>query len=310
MSSGLLALASWLLLASSQTTIAFELRRDPDAQRCPDHATLAAQLEARLAQTGAARLPVAEQVSVTIKRTREGYLATVAAMGLAGGTRSLLDPTDDCAGLAEALVLTLSMIADGQPVPPAKEAPSAPAPPAPAPPAPAPPVDRPLEIGAGAFSSTGILGAASVGPTLEVLWHPWPQIAAGLSGLWLPSRSFDNGPGTTSFSLVAGMARLCGGPLAYGGPVFPALCAELGAGGLRGQGQGYVDARSVWVPWLTAGGSVGFGFLVHRSVSLFGRVGYLFSLRNERFKVGGLAPVHDTGHPGFDAGAGVLIRIP
>jgi hypothetical protein len=106
------------------------------------------------------------------------------------------------------------------------------------------------------------------------------------------------------------MARLCGGPLAYGGPVFPAICAEFGAGGVRGQGQGYVDARSEWVPWLTAGGSLGAGVRVHGLVSLFGRVGYLFSLRNERFKVGGLTPVHDTGHPGFDAGLGVLLRIP
>ena len=301
MPSGLLALVSWLWLANSQSVIAFELRRDSDAGHCPDHETLAVQLEKRLAQTGGvARRPVAEQVSVTIQRTHEGYRATVAALGLEGGTRSLLDPSEDCAGLAEALVLTLSMIADGQPLPPAKEAP----------PAPAPAVERPLEVGAGAFASTGMLGAASLGPTLDLLWHPWPHVAAGISGLWMPGRTFDNGPGSTSFTLVAGMARLCGGIVPYGGPVFPVLCAELGAGGLRGQGQGYVDARSVWVPWLSAGGSLGAGVRVHRLVSLWGRAGYLFSLREERFKVAGLAPVHDTGHPGFDVALGLLLRIP
>lgn len=307
MPSGLLAITSWLLLAAGPTPadpvtpIAFDLSRDAEAERCPDHETLAGQLERRLAQTGAsARLPVADKVTVGIKRTRDGYLATVSALGLEGGTRSLLDPSDDCAGLAEALVLTLSMIADGQPMPPTK-----------APPAlPAPVLERPLEWGAGAFASTGILDAASVGPTLEMLWHPWPRVAAGVSGLWLPGRSFDDGPGTTSFTLAAGMARLCGGVLPYAARVFPTACAEMGVGGLRGKGAGYVDSRSVWVPWLTAGGSLGAAVRVHRLVSLYARAGYLFSLRKERFKVGGLAPVHDTGHPGFDGGLGVLLRIP
>jgi hypothetical protein len=303
MPSGLLALLSWFLLANGQAAdapLAFDLSREPGAERCPDHETLTTQLQKRLAQTGAARLPVADKVTVAIKRTRDGYLATVWALGLEGGTRSLLDPTDDCAGLAEAVVLTLSMIADGQPMPPAKAPP----------PPPEPVIERPLEVGAGALASTGMLGAASLGPTLELLWHPWPHLAAGLSALWMPSRAFDNGPGSTDFTLAAGLARLCGGILPYGGRIFPAICAELGAGGLRGQGQGYVDARSVWVPWLAAGGSLGAQVRVHRLVSLFGRVGYLASLRNERFKVGGLAPVHDTGHPGFDGGLGVLLRIP
>lgn len=305
MPSGLLVLMFGLLLANEKATgeapLAFDLSREPEAWRCPDHETLAAQLGQRLAQgRTSARLPVAEKVSVAIRRTRDGYLATVSALGLEGGTRSLLDPSEDCVGLAEALVLTLSMIADGQPMPPAK----------PAPPPPAPARERPWEVGAGVLLSTGMLGAASLGPTLELVWHPWPHVAAGLSALWMPARSFDNGPGTTSFTLAAGMARLCGGILPYGGPVFPMVCAEFAAGGLRGEGEGYVDARSVWVPWLVAGGSLGAGVRVHRRVSLLGRAGYLFSLRQERFTVGGLSPVYDTAKPGFDIGLGVLLRIP
>lgn len=306
MPSGLLSLAYSLLLASSQSTsaprtpMAFELQRDTSAERCPDREALGAQLEKRLAQSSAsARLPVADKVNVVIRRSQDGYLATVSALGLEGGTRTLLDPTDDCVGLAEALVLTLSMIADGQPMPPAK------APPSPA----APTVERPLKWGLGAFAASGVLDAAALGPTLDVSWHPWPHIAAGLSALWIPGRTFDNGPGTTSFALVAGMARLCAAMLPYGGRVVPAVCAEMGAGGLRGKGEGYVDSRSVWVPWLTAGGSLGVAVRVRSPVSLVARVGYLWSLREERFHVAGLAPVYDTGHPGVVASLGVLWRF-
>jgi len=307
MRSGSLTLVCWLLLGSGSaladrvvTPITFDLNRDPGAERCPDHDTLATQLSKRLAQADAvARLPVADKVSVAIKRTGGGYLAAISASGIEGGTRSLLDPTDDCAGLAEALVLTLSMIADGQPLPPPKPAPAR-----------VPSPERPFELGAGAFGSTGALGALSAGMTLDSLWHPWPHVAAGLSALWMPARSFANGPGTTSFTLIAGVARLCGGLLPYGHRLFPAICAEAGVGGLRGVGEGYVDSRSVWVPWLAAGGSLGTGLRVHRMVSLFARAGYLFALRNERFRVSGLVPVIDTGHPGFDASLGVLLRIP
>lgn len=309
MPSGLLVVTGWLFLAASNPPadgvampITFDLSREIGTERCPDHGTLATLVSRRLAQTSASpRVPVADKVAITIRRSEDGYIATVSALGIEGGTRSLLDPTEDCAGLAEALALTLSMIADGQPVPPLK---------APALPRPPPPTERPLELGAGAFGSTGILGAASVGMTLDLLWHPWPRMAAGLSALWIPSRDFANGPGTTSFTVVAGLARLCVGPLPFGSRAFPLLCGEMGAGGLHGVGEGYVDSRSVWVPWLTAGASLGTELRVYRLVSLFARVGYLFSMRNERFKIGGLTPVRDTGHPGLDAGLGVLLRIP
>jgi hypothetical protein len=147
--------------------------------------------------------------------------------------------------------------------------------------------------------------------TLDVVWHPWPRIVTGLSALWLPSRTFDKANGTTSFTVIAAMARVCGGILPFGGRVFPALCGEAGSGSLRGAGEGYEGARAVWVPWLVAGGSLDLGLRLHRRFSLAARAGYLFSLRTERFTVGGLGPpVYDTGHPGWTAGLGALVRIP
>jgi hypothetical protein len=301
-----LVLGPWVLLAAlvagtadPAATIDFDLVRGVGVERCPDHDALAAQVRKRFSQSPA-RVPVADRVTIAIQRTSDGYLATISALGIEGGTRSLVDGSDDCTGLAEALVLTLSMIADGRPAPvPTQEEASPP-----------PRPSRPWELGAGATGSTGIVGTVSVGATLDLAWHPWPRIAAGISALWLPSRTLDMGPGTTSFTVVAGMARLCGGLLPYGGRLFPAVCGELAAGGLHGSGEGYQDSRSVWVPWLVAGGSLGVGLRVRDWLSLTARAGYMLSLRTEHFTVRNLGPVYDTGHPGFEAGLGALLRIP
>jgi hypothetical protein len=216
--------------------------------------------------------------------------------------RRLFDRSEDCAGLAEALALTLSMIADGRPLP-ATQPRDAPA---------AARVPRPWEVGGGAMGSTGILGAGSLGLTLDAVWHPWPRLAAGLTAFWMPSRGIDGGPGTVKVTVLAGLASVCFGILPFGGRVFPALCGQFGAGALRGRGdEGYADARSVWRPWLAAGGSLHVGVRVHRWLTLAVSAGRLFSLKDERFTIGGLPdPVYDSGHPGWLGTAGLLVRIP
>src|SRR5512142_811641 len=118
-----LALQAALLAAAAPPSaatspIALELTREPGAERCPDRDSLAAEVGRRLMQTGSARpLPVADKVSIAIARTPAGHRAIVTIQGLAGGVRVLADEGEECVGLAEALVLTLSMIADGQPAP-------------------------------------------------------------------------------------------------------------------------------------------------------------------------------------------------
>jgi hypothetical protein len=306
MKPGLLALGAWLLLAiaaspsaASTPIITFKLERGPGAERCPDHDTIATQVDKRLSQSGGpARVPVVDEVTVAIERTDASYLATISALGIEGGVRSLLDTSDDCAGLGEALVLTLSMIADGRPpvTPPSH------------PPTPGP--SRPWEIGAGVMGSSAILDQVSAGVTLDLAWHPWPRVATELSALWMPSRSVENGPGAASFTMVGGSARACAGVVPYGRAVFPALCGQVTAGALRGSGERYEGTRSVWVPWLAAGPTLALGIAVHSRVSLTARGGYLFSLRSERFTVGGIGQVYDSGHPGFEAALGASVRIP
>lgn len=278
-----------------------EISRGPGAERCPDGEWLSSGLAKRLAQEARPpRVPIAERVRVAIERTADGFVATIAAFGMGGGTRRLLDTGEDCAGLGEALLLMLSMIADGR-LPPATQ---------PARVSIVPPPERPWEVGASVAGSSGILGTPTLGLGLDVVWHPWQRLATGLSALWLPARGLDRGSGSASFTAVAGMAKVCWGILPFGGRAFPALCAQVGAGALRGEGHGYEQPRSVWVPWLVTGASLDLGLRLHRQVSLAARAGYLLSLRNERFEVVGLDEVHDTSRPGFLATVGALVRLP
>ena len=292
-----LATVAWGRDASSPEGISFDLARGPGAELCPDRDSLAAKVASRLAH-GLSRAPVAERVSVAIVRTDRGYVATVSALGIEKGTRRLVDTGEDCAGLAEALVLMLSMIADGRPIP-AAEPPAEPARP-----------KSPWEVGAGALGSTGILGAPSLGITLDAIWHPWPRVASGLSAFWMPSRAIQGGPGQSQVSLQAGLASVCWGILPFGGRVFPALCGLVGAGALHGEGAKYLDARSVWRPWLATGAALDAGIRVHHRLTLAVQAGRLFSLRNERFTVGGLGQVYDSSDPGWIGRAELLLRIP
>jgi len=285
-------------------SIAFDLFRAPGAERCPDRDALAARVGPQSFEAEAAHKPAVDRVSITIRRAPNGYVATVVASGLAGGMRSLVDDGEDCAGLTEALALALAMITDGQLIPPPHTAEAQPVAHA------LSRAARPWQLGASALASKGILGAPSAGMTLDVLWRPWPKFLTELSALWMPTRSIDGGGGSASFTLVAALASACGAIVPWGGRVLPAMCGEAAVGGLRGAGDGYAGARSVWAPWLVAGGSVELGVRLYGGMSLAARTGYLLSLRDAHFTVGGLGRVYDSGHPGWFAGLGVLVQIP
>jgi hypothetical protein len=189
-----LAAVAWGSDASSAGGLSFDLIRGPGAESCPDEEALKARTAGHLARPlGSPRAPVADRVSIEIVRSERGYLATVSALGFDGGTRRLVDTGEDCAGLAEALTLMLSLIADGRPLPAAKP-PTVTEPARPG---------RPWELGAGALGATGILGAPSLGITLDVIWHPWPRIASGITALWMPDRDIQKGQGQSQISLVA-----------------------------------------------------------------------------------------------------------
>ena len=143
-----------------------------------------------------------------------------------------------------------------------------------------------------------------------MVWHPWPRIASGIAALWMPDRGIERGPGQSQVSLVAGLASVCWGIFPFGGRGFPALCGLMGAGALHGEATGYLDARSLWRPWLTAGASLYVGIRLPRRLTLALHAGRLFSLRDEQFTIGGLGQVYQSGDPGWMGTAEVLLRIP
>jgi len=306
MSSGAFASVVGLLLAAASPAAAdargidFALERGPGAERCPDRDTLAAKVAEHLAHTQAAsRAQVAERVTVTIERTDEGYAATVAALGGEGGRRRILDDESaDCAGLAEALALTLAMIADGKPVveedPPAAAA-----------------VARPWELGAAALGSSGMLGASSLGVAVNAVWQPWPRLTTSLTAFWLPGRSIAVEQSSVAVALAASLAHVCFGLLPYGGRIYPAVCGQLGAGALHGAGDKLEAQRSVWRPWLAAGASMNVGVRVLPRWTLAASAGRLFSLKDQEFVVGGHeGQVYDSGSPGWLGQLGLLWRMP
>jgi hypothetical protein len=286
--------------AAPNQSVAFDLSRGPGAERCPDREALAAQVELRLAQPRESpHAPVADHVEIAVVRSGNNYVATISTLGLDSGTRRLVDTSQDCAGLAEALSLMLAMIADGRPLsaekPPELVAPIRPR--------------RAWEVGAGVLGAGNILGAPTLGYSVDVLWHPSPHLATGLTGIWMPDRSIERGPGATKVSVEAGLARVCWGILSFGGRFFPALCGEFGAGVLQGAGEGYLDAKSTLRPWLMAGGTARVGIRIYKSLAMMVYGGGLFPLRNEQLTIGGIGQVYESGHASWVAGTVLQVRI-
>jgi hypothetical protein len=135
-------------------------------------------------------------------------------------------------------------------------------------------------------------------------------MSVGLGALWLPGRDVPAGPGSSTVSIVAGTSSLCGGLAFAHARILPAVCAQLGLGGVHGAGQGYENARSVWRPWWVAGAAVRLDVRIHRHLTIAGQGGRLFALRDEEFTVGRLGPVYRSGDPGWLVGTELLWRIP
>ena len=259
------------------------VHRTDDTLDCPDADTLATRVARHMGhpalEPGIAR-PVDPERSmpgldVQIYRSEEGFTAVVQT-GIS--TRQLSDKGPSCAGLTEALSITLAILLDElPPLPPAPPAPPPPAPPAPSPKVPAPPPPP-----APTPPSTGLSLGISVLPTVGTLAHP--VSLAGSATLALSFRRFfsletgaiafptqtvpfpyaikrplgDTTPvsaQSVDISLTAGLLRGCAtAPLWASGPRLGG-CLGLLAGALVAQGRGFVTNARSTDPWVAAEGA-------------------------------------------------------
>jgi hypothetical protein len=310
-----LAAGSARAQVESSPSIPFDLDRHAGAELCPDHDALAAQVEQRLTQSHLPpHAPVADKVTITILRVADDYVANLSipgSDGQDGGTRSLVDTGKDCAGLAEALSLTLAMIADGRPLFERKPSvvPAPPTPPAPGPQT-APARHRSWELGAGVLGANNLLGAPTVGYGLDAIWHPRPHLAAGVKAAWMPARTIQEAGGRTKVSIEAGLASVCWEILPFDGRFFPGLCGAFGAGVLQGSSEGYVDSQSATRLWLATGAFARAGIGLSKRWSVVAQAGALLTLRSASFTIGGVgSPVYEASRFGGLAEIDLRARI-
>ncbi|EYF00750.1 Hypothetical protein CAP_9028 [Chondromyces apiculatus DSM 436] len=266
--------------------------RAPEASDCPDARALAAAVEVamkRPALDPQSVDPSAPAYDIQIFRPEADYAAILQAGGL---TRQISDPGPTCAGLAEALVITLAILLDSEapsrpapePEPPATPLPDgnlsprpvtppvgsvqirpapAPAPPGllatapgsilPRPPAPAPP-DKPwdLSLDLGAAQTLGLLTPFSWAFYAEASLR-LPRVSFAAGALWLPSRTLDVPPGEVDVSLALATARACAAVAGrLDGPRLSA-CAQPMLGAFTGVGRGYNPDRQATVLWMGLG---------------------------------------------------------
>lgn len=320
------------------------VHRTDDTLDCPDADALAARVARHMGRpaldpgSARARLPAGPALDVQIYRSEEGFTAVVQT---GKSTRQLSDKGASCAGLGEALSITLAILLDELPPPP--PAPPAPAPtPSPPPPA-APPASPPvaavtappspapapaftgLSLGASALSTVGTLahpvsfaGSASLTLTLGRFF----AVEAG--ALIFPTQTVpfpyavkrpadDTTPTSAQsvdLSLATGLLRGCVTfPLAAAGPRLGG-CLGLLAGALHAQGQGFFVDKSSTDPWVAAEGAALFEHRLVWRLSLVTRAALLVPLARRALQVNDvLDPARSTAFSPSPVGAALDLGL-
>ena len=239
--------------------------KSPDAQQCPDAASILSAAHALFPQreltVAVAPDRAALNIEVVIRRTPEGYEGVLSARGAYGGQRRIVDPDEGCQGLAHALAVALVMLIEPSSEPPAMR--SSQVPQLVWPVAPEVPQQRRLaQVGfeAGALAADGLLGGASGNPGAfgAYVGLAYSRISGPgirVRGMDLQSLPTQYAPGNVRVNLMAATMSLCwrlGNRDRW--TVDP--CWDLGLGRQRGEGSGYSRANAQWRWWSTTGPSL------------------------------------------------------
>jgi hypothetical protein len=247
-----LAAATWPAAARAAEAPGLVVERSDGASDCPDANALAREVGQLVGRADAVRAgrTGADFFEIHIAKNDREYRARIDVRGARVGARELADAGPSCAGLHEALALTLAILVDDRP-----------AEPSPLPPTPEPASEVPawgLGIAAGGAVTVGLSGGpwpAVVGG-VELRIRPAWAIAAG--GLYAPPRVIDHPPGDVTVSLGAALLRGCATlPAAFDAAAAPWLCLVGALGALSGEGSGFTADLSETRPWLAGGASLG-----------------------------------------------------
>lgn len=316
---------------------ALVVHRTEDTADCPDARGLADRVAEQMRRP--ALVPLAEPVAgadrgldVQIYKSSEGYTAVIQA---GGKTRQMSDKGPSCGGLAAALAVSIAVLLDTEPLPPAPDLPPPPAPPSTPvplvtawspPPAPLPPTtdDRPSDVrrfrvalAVSPVITVGVLRSFAGGVASEIeLRFGRFSVAAGVFAL--PGQTIDFPPGQVTISLVTGLLRGCVAPVSIGGSTLAggedesirfALCVDTMAGAIRGVGQGFSPDRTLSLPWASAGTSALFAQRIWGPLSWGARAWLVIPFLKQSFFVDNLGTAFAPASVGGALDIGLRVSI-
>jgi hypothetical protein len=257
---GLLAFPRFSLAAPLPRLV---VTRSAEAADCPDAAVLAFVVEKQMQRPAldpSADASAAASYEVTIDRLPDRYAATIRSGEL---TRELSDPGSTCAELADALALMLTIMLDSEPaVLPAKPPESAPVPSS-KPLAPPPPIEIRVILQTVRQWSAGLSGTLgeSIGflsPLSFVIapetWFRYRSATFGAGSFLIPwSTAGDSESFFVRMQLFTGTLYGCGRIAGTNSSLHFDLCGQTIAGGVRGEGGGFLINRQGARPWFGLG---------------------------------------------------------
>jgi hypothetical protein len=309
--------------ARAQPAASLSVERADSASDCPDQTALAASVSLLLRRRGLepAADPSAARFHVSLHRSETGYHATIEVRGEQAGLRTLDDAGSTCAGLADAVAVTLALLLDpdfavpsatrAEPrsaaPPPRSRGPTAQRP-APAPARRAAPVR--LSIEAAPVLALSVTRGVSAGATAGVrAWHADGPVLA-LGGLLLPPGAEAFGPGEVELGLMAGTLSPCWRVLGEQEGPRLAGCAMSALGVLQARGRGYQPDREPARAWYAAGaGAVASGPLPG-PIEWGVQSTVLAPLRRQSYVVDGLGTAHESAGAGLVVAAGLALAVP
>ena len=264
------------------------VQTDPSAVDCPPVRELANAVRAQL-HVHAERNP---KIRLTVSMARQDldYLGHIEVEGPRTGERILRVSGTDCAGLKDALVVTLALILDEAAEPTTPQVPTAPArlPPPLLSRAPATPSERSFGVALGSALTVALPRdiSAALRAELEFSSGAW---GTALGAFWAPKKQIRFDPGTVDLHLWGAEGRLCRFFWHDGAETLvTGLCTEGIVAKLTGQGHGFNYDQPQARPWVALGFSASVSSRFELPVGWVLRAVATFPLERDAFGVDGI----------------------